>query len=123
MSGAGKTVLVVEDDALSRKLFEDVLRAHNYCVQSASDVPSAMTSLAGCRPDLILLDIRLPQVDGRQLLQMIKKDALLQSIPVLAVSAYLGPADKHMFILLGAADLIIKPFPIDDLISAVASLT
>lgn len=117
-----KTVLVVEDDPLSLKLFAEVLRAHGYSVQAVPDAPSAMISLAKCRPDLILLDIVLPDVDGRQLLKLIKTDTGLRGIPVLAVSAYFVLADRQMFIALGAADLIIKPLSIIELVRAVAFL-
>ena len=122
MSGENKTVLVVEDDRLSRKLFQDVLLANGYSVLSAVDGLSAMTSVRKCRPDLIVLDIILPKVDGWQFLKLIKSDPGLRSIPVLAISAYLMAEQRQMLISLGAADLILKPISIIGLVRAVALL-
>ena len=121
MSGAAKTILVVEDDRLSRKLFEDVLLAHGYSVLMTDDALVALETARNSRPDLILLDIRLPNVDGRRFLTMIKSDAILRSIPVLAVSAYLVPKDRMILIDLGAVDLLLKPVPIHKLVRAVAT--
>jgi two-component system cell cycle response regulator DivK len=122
MSEERRTILVVEDDRLSRKLFEDVLLAHGYSVLMTADALVALETAKKCRPDLILLDIRLPNVDGRRFLTMLKGDSTLRDIPVLAVSAYLVAQDRKILMDLGAANLLIKPVPIDQLVYAVAAI-
>ena len=98
-----------------------MLLAHGYSVLMTDDALVALETARKCQPDLILLDIRLPNVDGRRFLTMVKSEAILRSIPVLAVSAYLVDQDRKVLIDLGAVDLLLKPVHLDKLVRAVAS--
>ena len=83
-----KRILVVEDNDLNRKLFCDVLKSQGYSVEPVSDGLDALDRARGFVPNLIIMDIQLPNVSGLELIEGAKADRLLRSIPVLAVTAY-----------------------------------
>src|SRR3546814_15722739 len=93
-SGAGettsgaKTVLIVEDNELNMKLFHDLLEAHGYNIIGTRDGMEALRIARDSRPDLILMDIQLPEVSGLEVPQWIKEADRLTSIPVVAVTAF-----------------------------------
>ena len=82
-----KTVLIVEDNELNMKLFHDLLMARGYAVLQAVDGISGLEMAQEHRQNLILLDSQLPGLNGLDLIQRLKKDAHLQSIPTIAVTA------------------------------------
>ena len=84
----GKTVLVVEDNDLNMKLFHDLLEAHGYNILQTKDGMEALRMAREHRPDLILMDIQLPEVSGLEVTKWIKEDDELKSIPVVAVTAF-----------------------------------
>ena len=90
----GKTILVVEDNELNMKLFNDLLEAHGYRVVQTRDGLSALDMARKHMPDLILMDIQLPEVSGLEVTKWLKEDDDLQSIPVIAVSAQLAAVPK-----------------------------
>src|SRR5437660_12671698 len=84
----GKTVLIVEDNELNMKLFHDLLEAHGYAtVQTRSGI-DALSLARQHRPDLILMDIQLPEVSGLEVTKWLKDDQDLKRIPVVAVTAF-----------------------------------
>src|SRR5438034_7863916 len=83
-----KRVLIVEDNDLNMKLFNDLLVAHGYGTLQTKDGVEALALARQHRPDLILMDIQLPEVSGLQVTQWIKGDADLRMIPVIAVTAF-----------------------------------
>ena len=90
-----KRILVVEDNDLNRKLFCDVLKAHGYAVEPCGDGMLALDAARSFVPNLIIMDIQLPNVSGLDLIEAAKKDATLRTIPVLAVTAYAGKGDEE----------------------------
>lgn len=116
----GPTVLVVEDDADIRALLRVVLEAEGYRVVEASTGRDAVVVAAETRPRLILMDISLPLLDGLSATRMIKADAALGDVPVLAVSAY--DSVRRRAVRAGCSDLIAKPIDLDELKAAVRRL-
>ena len=115
-------ILLVEDDALSLKLMRDVLQAHGYAVAEAA---RGMDGLALARqeaPDLIVMDIGLPGMDGAEATRTLKADASLGSIPVLAVSAYAMPGDEERMRAAGCDGFMTKPLRFTDFVSEVGRL-
>ena len=86
-SGA-KTVLIVEDNELNMKLFHDLLDAHGYKTLQTKDGMEALEIARNHRPDLILMDIQLPIIDGYTATRKIKGDPAMRSIPIIAVTSY-----------------------------------
>ena len=114
-SGQGRTVLIVEDSEIIRRVLGLILEAEGYQVVESAD-GRAVTSLARqWRPDVITLDLSLPDVDGRELLRELHADPELADLPVVVLSAYadtLTSAERWY-----AADVIVKPFDLDDLLA------
>src|SRR5262245_46959414 len=83
-----KTVLIVEDNELNMKLFRDLLEAHGYSTLQTRNGIEALSLARTHRPDLILMDIQLPEVSGLDVTKWLKEDEELRSIPVIAVTAF-----------------------------------
>lgn len=90
-----KKVLIVEDNDLNMKLFNDLLVAHGYGTLQTKDGVEALALARQHRPDLILMDIQLPEVSGLQVTQWIKGDADLRMIPIIAVTAFAMKGDEE----------------------------
>ena len=113
-------VMVVDDSPTVRKLVSMTLERRGYRVISAFDGVAAIKELGTCRPDLILLDINMPRLDGYRLCKLIKKHEATQSIPVVMLSGKDGMFDKLRGRLVGCSDYITKPFEADALTHKVA---
>jgi two-component system cell cycle response regulator DivK len=111
-----KTVLVVEDVALNRDLLEQILE-EEYNVVFAADGAEGLTKAAECRPDLILMDLSLPVVDGWQATQRLKADPELAGIPVIAVTAHAMAGQEEKARAAGADDFLTKPIDEDVLLN------
>ncbi len=107
-----KTVLVVEDNELNMKLFNDLLEAHGYAVLQARTGPEALAAARRRRPDLILMDIQLPEISGLQVTQEILKDPELADVPVIAVTAFAMKGDEERIRAGGCRDYISKPISV-----------
>lgn len=117
-----KKVLVVEDNELNLKLFCDLLRAHEYEVEPLSDGRQAIGKAQEFRPDLIIMDIQMPYVSGLDLIQQLKGDLDLKSIPIMAVTAYAAKGDEERIREAGAESYVAKPIAVMRFIDAVSSL-
>ena len=117
-----KRILVVEDNDLNRKLFLDVLRANGFDVEPEADGEQALDTARRVDPDLIIMDIQLPNVSGVDLIEQAKRDLQLQAIPVLAVTAYAGKGDEERIRDAGAAGYLAKPVSIVPFMNAVKEL-
>ena len=115
-------VLVVEDNDLNRKLFCDVLRASGFEVEPVADGELVLNAARAFAPDLVLMDIQLPNVSGLDLIAAIKRDPSLAAVPVLAVTAYAGKGDEERIREAGAADYLSKPVSIGPFLAAVRRL-
>ena len=109
MSDDRRTVLVVEDDAPLRSMISIFLRAAGYRVCAAEDGPSGLALARDERPDLMLLDLMMPGLDGWEVLRRIKGDARTAAIPVLVLTASVDPPLTEHALQLGATRFLAKP--------------
>ena len=107
-----KTVLIVEDNELNMKLFRDLLEAHGYNTLQARTGPEALKLAGENHPDLILMDIQLPEFSGLEVTQKIKENAELVDIPVIAVTAFAMKGDEERIRQGGCEDYIAKPISV-----------
>jgi DNA-binding response OmpR family regulator len=114
------TVLLVEDDAAILRGLEMNLRVDGYRVLTATDGAAALRAFAAARPDLVILDLGLPSVDGIDVVRQIR--AQDQDVPVLILSARHGESDKVLGLSLGADDYVTKPFALAELLARVRGL-
>ena len=117
-----KRILVVEDNDLNRKLFCDVLKSQGYITEPVGDGLIALDKARAFNPDLIIMDIQLPNVSGLDLIEAAKRDAVLRAIPVLAVTAYAGRGDEDRIRDAGAEGYLAKPVSIGPFMAAVRAL-
>jgi signal transduction histidine kinase len=108
-AAAGGRVLVVDDDELSRRLLCDILTIEGYAVSVAADGEEALREVGLSAPDVLLLDVMMPRLDGLEVCRRLKADALTAPIPVLLVTALHERADRLKGIASGANDFITKP--------------
>lgn len=94
-SANAKRVLIVEDNELNMKLFHDLLEAHGYATLQTKDGMEALKLARLHRPDLILMDIQLPEVSGLEVTKWIKEDDDLKAIPIIAVTAFAMKGDEE----------------------------
>jgi two-component system cell cycle response regulator DivK len=107
-----KRVLIVEDNDLNMKLFHDLLEAHGYDTIQTKDGIEALQLARQHRPDLILMDIQLPEVSGLEVTKWIKEDDALRSIPIIAVTAFAMKGDEEKIREGGCEAYIAKPISI-----------
>ena len=117
-----KRILVVEDNNLNRKLFCDVLTSQGYEVGPVADGLDALDRARDFIPDLVIMDIQLPNVSGLDLIESAKRDPQLREIPMLAVTAYAGKGDEERIREAGAEGYLAKPVSIGPFMQAVRSL-
>jgi CheY-like chemotaxis protein len=115
-------VLIVDDHPVNLKLASEVLLAGDYRVVSAADAEQAQKLLASLVPDLILMDIALPGMDGLSLTKIIKKDARLRHVPVVALTAYAMRGDELKASDAGCDGYITKPIDTRCLVDQVSAL-
>jgi two-component system cell cycle response regulator DivK len=111
-NGKAKTVLVVEDNELNMKLFHDLLEAHGYNILQTKDGIEALAMAREHHPDLILMDIQLPEVSGLEVTRWIKEDDDLKEIPVIAVTAFAMKGDEEKIRDGGCEAYISKPISV-----------
>lgn len=116
---SAKTVLVVEDNELNMKLFHDLLEAHGYNILQTKDGMEALRIAREHKPDLILMDIQLPEVSGLEVTKWIKEDEDLKSIPVIAVTAFAMKGDEEKIREGGCEAYIAKPISVTNFLETV----
>lgn len=107
-----KKILIVEDNDLNMKLFHDLLEVHGYETVQTRDGREAIGLAREHRPDLILMDIQLPEVSGLEVTRMIKADSELMAIPVIAVTAFAMKGDEEKIRSGGCEAYIAKPISV-----------
>lgn len=117
-----KRILVVEDNDLNRKLFCDVLQAGGFSVEPVADGNRAIEAARAFTPNLVVMDIQLQDVSGLDLIAILKHDADLAEVPVLAVTAYAGKGDEQRIRDSGAEGYLSKPVSIGPFMAAVRGL-
>jgi two-component system cell cycle response regulator DivK len=119
MKRALKKILIVEDDDLDMKLFHDLLEGKGYAILQTRDGRHAMTLAREHRPDLILMDIQLPEVSGLEVTDLMKKDPDLKSIPIIAVTAFVTDGDTEAMRMAGYSACIAKPISIAEFLGTI----
>jgi two-component system, cell cycle response regulator DivK len=114
-----KTVLIVEDNELNMKLFHDLLEAHGYDIVGTPSGLDALELARAHRPDLILMDIQLPEVSGLEVTKWIKADPELHRIPVVAVTAFAMNGDEERIRQGGCEAYLSKPISISKFMETV----
>ncbi|SDM59956.1 response regulator receiver protein [Maricaulis salignorans] len=114
-----KKVLIVEDNELNMKLFNDLLEAHGYETLQTKDGFKAMEMAREHLPDLILMDIQLPEVSGLEVTKWLKDDETLCSIPIVAVTAFAMKGDEERIRQGGCEAYLSKPITVTTFIETV----
>jgi CheY-like chemotaxis protein len=118
---AGEKILLVEDNPVNRRLAVFLLRAHGYEVREATTAVEALEMLEKERPDLIVMDIQLPEMDGLEATKKIKEQPTTADIPVLAVTSYAMKGDRENALAAGCVGYITKPIDKVTFIQEIAS--
>jgi two-component system cell cycle response regulator DivK len=114
-----KRILVVEDQADNRQIIRDMLGVTDYAITEAENGEEALAAIAKERPDLILMDIQLPILDGYEATRRIKADPALRSIPIIAVTSYALSGDEHKARAAGCDDFVPKPYSPRELLAKI----
>ena len=114
-----KKILIVEDNDLNMKLFNDLLQAHGYETVQTKDGTEALKLAREHRPDLILMDIQLPEISGLEVTKMLKADDDLKVIPVIAVTAFAMKGDEEKIREGGCEGYIAKPISVPSFLGTI----
>lgn len=107
-----RCILVVEDNPMNLKLFHDILTAYGYEVWSAETGQAALDSVRDTLPDLVILDIQLPDISGLEIAKTFKGDERLKAIPIVAVTSFAMAGDEERARAAGCDAYITKPISI-----------
>ncbi|KAB0681847.1 response regulator [Aureimonas leprariae] len=116
-----KTVMIVEDNELNMKLFRDLIEAHGYATIQTRNGLTAVDLARQHRPDLILMDIQLPEISGLDVTRDLKADPELHRIPVIAVTAFAMKGDEERMRQGGCEAYISKPISVTKFIETIKS--
>lgn len=114
-----KRILIVEDNDLNLKLFRDLLNANGYETIETKEGLEAISLTRNMRPDLILMDIQLPEISGLDVTKKLKADEEIRHIPVIAVTAFAMKDDEEKILKAGCEAYISKPISIDGFLHTV----
>jgi two-component system cell cycle response regulator DivK len=117
-----KHILIVEDDGKNMKLLRDILNVSGYVTIEAGDGRKAVELAKEKKPDLILMDIQLPFMDGLEATKLIRADPATQHIPIFALTAFAMGGDRERFIQAGCDDYLSKPYNIKELLEKVKKI-
>ena len=118
---ADKTILVIEDNEMNMKLMSAVLKSGKYRMLEAMDAETGLRLVREHRPDLILMDIQLPGMDGLSATKIIKADPALKDIPIFALTGFAMESDKEKAKDIGLAGYIVKPISVKGLLETLAN--
>ena len=118
-TGAAKKVLIVEDNELNMKLFRDLIETCGHEILETRDGIEALKLAREHRPDLILMDIQLPEVSGLEITRWLKEDDELRAIPVVAVTAFAMKGDEENIRSGGCEAYIAKPISIGNFLETI----
>ncbi len=116
------TVLIVEDNDLSLRLFRDLLRAHGYETVQSETGFGGYELAREHRPDLILMDIQLPDISGLDMMKAFKDDQDLKTIPIIALTAFAMEEDEEKFRAAGCDAYLAKPISVHKFLETVSHM-
>ncbi len=116
---ANKRVLIVEDNELNLKLFRDLLEAHGFDTIFTRDGLEVLALAHKHKPDLILMDIQLPEISGLEITRLLKADNGLKQIPVIAVTAFAMKGDEERIRASGCEGYLSKPISVTKFITTI----
>lgn len=116
-----KVILIVEDEPLNMKLFRDLLQVNGYATFEASNGKQGVEMAREKQPDLILMDIQMPVMDGLGATRILKSDPVTASIPIIALTSAAMAGDRERTIQAGCDSFMSKPIDIRDFLKKVAS--
>ena|ERR1700690_2116218 len=119
---APKKVMIIEDEPDAAELFAEMMRLNGFCVVKTYSSTPAMSVIREEKPDLILLDIMMPEISGIEILHLMRSDPVLALIPVVVISARATPTDVQTGLDAGASVYLTKPVGYMDLKNAVDRL-
>lgn len=114
-----KRILIVDDDAINLKLAGDILVANNYCIFEAVNGKEGVAIAIEQNPDLILMDIQMPVMDGLSAIRILKSNDSVRNIPIIAVTASIMEGEKESALLAGADGFLSKPIKIRELLEII----
>ena len=114
-------VLIIEDNAANMKLATILLESAGHTVLSATDAEAGLTSARGEQPDLILMDIQLPGMDGLEATRLLKRDDATRAIPVIALTALAMKGDEERIRAAGCIGYIAKPMRYQEFLATIAA--
>lgn len=114
-----KKILIVEDNDLNLKLFRDLLGANGFQTYETKEGIEAISMTRNVMPDLIIMDIQLPEISGLDITKKIKADRDIRHIPVVAVTAFAMKDDEEKILAAGCEAYLSKPIAIDTFLSTV----
>jgi two-component system cell cycle response regulator DivK len=117
-----KKILIVEDNELNLKLFRDLLGANGFATFETREGIEAISMTRSVQPDLIIMDIQLPEISGLDITRKLKADGMLRHIPVVAVTAFAMKDDEEKIMRAGCEAYLSKPIAIDDFIRTIRRL-
>ncbi|MDH7499518.1 MAG: response regulator [candidate division NC10 bacterium] len=115
-------ILVVEDERLIAGMLKELLEANHYEVLLAGDGEDGLQKARSAQPDLILLDIMLPKLDGLKICRLLKFDLNYRHIPIIMLTARAGETDRQISLQSGANDYMVKPFQPQGLLTKISEL-
>ncbi len=115
-----KVILIVDDETKNLKLFRDLLQRFGYVTIEATDGEQGVELAMLKKPDLILMDIQMPKMDGYEATRILKADITTKNIPIVAVTSYAMKGDKERMFEAGCDGYITKPIDIQELLKKVA---
>ncbi len=121
-SGEKKRILLVEDEANLRELMKYRLEEAGYEVITATDGFFAVSMARSQRPDIILLDLMLPKLDGYTVCRMLRLNDITKEIPIIMITARTAPQDKDRGLEIGANDYLAKPVDVPTLLEKISEL-
>jgi two-component system, cell cycle response regulator DivK len=118
-----KKVLIVEDNELNLKLLNDILEYHGYSILTTGRGETALEIARQYHPDLILMDIQLPDITGMEAARRLKADEQTRAIPIVAVTAFAMSGDRAMILASGCDDYVARPLNVVEFLKLVERYT
>lgn len=116
---AGAAIIIVDDVPENLELLSEILSSYGYFVRTASSGLSALAMIAESPPDIIMLDVMMPGMDGYEVCQKLKADEATRNIPIIFITALQEPIQKVRAFAVGAADYVTKPFQLEEVIARI----